>query len=44
MLEKFLQEIGLSEKEAAIYLHLLKVDSDSIANISKATNINRTTV
>ena len=44
MLEKFLQEIGLSEKEAAIYLYLLKVDSDSIANISKTTGINRTTV
>lgn len=44
MLEKFLQEIGLSEKEATIYLHLLKMDSDSIANISKATGVNRTTV
>ena len=44
MLEKFLQEIGLSEKEAAVYLYLLKVDSDNIANIAKATDINRTTV
>ena len=44
MLEKFLQEIGLSEKESTIYLHLLKVDSDSIANIAKTTNVNRTTV
>ena len=44
MLEKFLQEIGLSEKESVIYLHLLKVDSESIINISKATDINRTTV
>jgi len=44
MLEKFLQEIGLSEKEATIYLHLLKVDFDSIANIAKTTGINRTTV
>ncbi len=44
MLDTFLQEIGLSEKEAAIYLHLLKVDQDSVADIAKATNINRTTV
>lgn len=44
MLEKFLQEIGLSEKEAAIYLYLLKVDNGSIATIAKATDINRTTV
>ena len=44
MLEKFLQEIGLSEKEAAIYLYLLKVDSASVAGIAKATDINRTTV
>ncbi len=44
MLEKFLQEIGLSEKESVVYLHLLKVDSDSIINIAKATGVNRTTV
>lgn len=44
MLEKFLQEIGLSEKAAVIYLHLLKVDQDSVIDIAKATNINRTTV
>lgn len=44
MLDKFLQEIGLSEKEASIYLHLLKVDQDSVADIAKATKVNRTTV
>ena len=44
MLEKFLQEIGLSEKESIVYIHLLKVDSQSIADIAKATDINRTTV
>lgn len=44
MLEKFLQEIGLSEKESLIYIHLLKVDQASIADIAKDTKINRTTV
>lgn len=44
MIEEFLQKIGFSEKESAIYIHLLKMDQDSIANIAKATTINRTTV
>lgn len=44
MLEKYLQEIGLSEKESQIYLALLEVDSESIQDISKKTGINRTTV
>lgn len=44
MLEKYLQEIGLSEKESQIYLALLQVDSESIQDISKKTGINRTTV
>lgn len=44
MLEKYLQEIGLSEKEAQIYLSLLQTDSESIQEISKNTTINRTTV
>lgn len=44
MLEKYLQEIGLNEKEAALYLALLQVDNDSVANISKKTKINRSTV
>jgi sugar-specific transcriptional regulator TrmB len=44
MFEQFLQEIGLSEKEAKVYLALLQVDSDSIPNIAKKTDINRTTV
>lgn len=44
MFEKYLQEIGLSEKEAQIYLALLQVDKDSIQDIAKKTNINRTTV
>jgi sugar-specific transcriptional regulator TrmB len=44
MLEKYLQEIGLSEKEAQVYLALLQVDSESIQDIAKNTGINRTTV
>ena len=44
MLEKYLQEIGLNEKEAAIYLALLSVDNDSVANIAKKTKIKRPTV
>lgn len=44
MFEKYLEEIGLSEKEAQVYLALLQVDSDSIQDIAKKTGINRTTV
>lgn len=44
MFENYLEEIGLSEKEAQIYLALLQVDSDSIQDIAKRTGINRTTV
>lgn len=44
MLEKYLQEIGLSEKEAQIYLALLQVDNDSIQGLSNRTKINRTTL
>lgn len=44
MLEKYLQEIGLNEKEAAIYLALLQTDSASVIDISKNTGVNRSTV
>jgi sugar-specific transcriptional regulator TrmB len=44
MLEKYLEEIGLSEKESQIYLALLQVDSESIQDLAKRTEINRTTV
>lgn len=44
MLEKYLQEIGLNEKEAAIYLALLQVDAASVIDIAKKTSINRSTV
>ena len=44
MLEKYLQEIGLNEKEAVIYLALLKVDHASVIDVAKETKINRSTV
>jgi sugar-specific transcriptional regulator TrmB len=43
-IKKFLQDIGLSEKEAAVYLSLLSVDSASVIELSKSTDINRTTL
>jgi len=44
MLEQYLQEIGLSDKEAAIYLALLQVDNASVSDLADKTTINRTTV
>lgn len=43
-MKDFLEKIGFSEKEASIYLYLLKVDNDNVADIAKHTDINRTTV
>src|SRR3989344_2047767 len=44
MLEKYLQDLGLSDKEALIYLALLQVDSTTALDLSKKTKINRSTV
>jgi sugar-specific transcriptional regulator TrmB len=44
MLEKYLEEIGLSDKEAAVYLALLQVENAAISAIAEKTKINRTTV
>ena len=44
MFEKYLQEIGLGEKEAQVYIALLSVDNDSVVDLSKKTKINRTTI
>ncbi len=44
MLEKYLQDLGLSDKEAAIYLALLQVDGATALDLSKKTKINRSTV
>lgn len=44
MLEKFLEEIGLSDKEAKVYLALIEVDDDSVLSLARRTGINRTTI
>ncbi len=44
ILEKYLQEIGLSDKEATVYLALLAVDHASVLDLAKKTKINRTTI
>jgi sugar-specific transcriptional regulator TrmB len=44
MIQDFLKEIGFSDKEAEIYLALIKVDSDTILDLSKKTKIGRTTI
>ncbi len=43
MLEKYLQDIGLSEKESVIYISLLAVDNSSVLDLSKKTKLNRST-
>ncbi|MFA6552554.1 MAG: helix-turn-helix domain-containing protein [Candidatus Paceibacterota bacterium] len=44
MFEKYLQEIGLNDKEAAVYLSLLQVENASVIELSSKTKINRSTV
>jgi sugar-specific transcriptional regulator TrmB len=44
MLEKYLQDIGFSDKEATVYLALLQVDSSSVLDLAKRTKIKRPTV
>lgn len=44
MFERFLQDLGLSEKEAALYLSLLAVDYASVSDLSYKTKIKRPTV
>lgn len=44
MFEKYLQELGLSDKEAKVYLALLPVDNDSVVDLAKKTRVNRTTI
>jgi len=43
MLEKILEKIGLSEKEAKVYLATLELGQDSVQNISKKAGVNRPT-
>src|SRR3990167_1228593 len=44
MLEKYLQDIGLSDKEATVYLTLLAVEHASVLDLAKKTKIKRPTV
>src|SRR3989344_6596845 len=44
MLEKYLQDIGLSDKEATAYLTLLAVENASVLDLAKKTGIKRPTV
>ena len=43
MIEKYLEEIGLSKKESAIYTSLLSFDKASVLDISKKANVKRPT-
>lgn len=44
MLEKYLQEIGLTDKEASVYLALLAADNSSVVELAGKTEIKRPTV
>lgn len=44
MIEQFLHNIGLSEKETAVYLTLLRGGNMNAADIAEHTNVKRTTV
>lgn len=44
MLDKYLEDAGLSDKEAKIYLHLIQVEIASIADVAEKTKIKRPTV
>ncbi len=44
MIEKFLEDIGLSEKESRVYLELLRADNSSVLDLAKQTDILRTTI
>lgn len=44
MLEKYLEEIGLSDKEATLYLALLRYDAVTPSELAKQTGLKRSTV
>ena len=44
MLEKYLEELGLSDKEAVVYLALLQFDNAAPWQIAEKTKLNRSTV
>lgn len=43
MLEKYLQDLGLNEREASVYVALLQVDTASVIALAQKTKINRST-
>ena len=43
MYEKELQDLGLSEKEAKVYLTALEMGAETAQNIAKKANVNRAT-
>lgn len=44
MINKFLQNVGLTDKEIILYLELLRGEKSSVLDLSKKTNILRTSV
>ena len=44
MLQQYLQNLGLSEKEASVYIALLQVDNTSASELAQKTDIKRPTV
>ncbi len=44
MLEKYLEDAGLSDKEVAIYLYLVQVEKASVVDLAEKTKIKRPTV
>lgn len=44
MFNKYLQDLGLSDKEAEIYVALLQVENSSVLDLAKKTKIKRPTV
>ncbi|MFA6476377.1 MAG: helix-turn-helix domain-containing protein [Candidatus Paceibacterota bacterium] len=44
MFEKYLEQIGLSNKEAEVYVALLQYDSASVVELANKTKVNRTTI
>ncbi len=44
MIEKYLEDAGLSDKEAKVYLSLITVDRDTVVGLANKTKIKRPTV
>ena len=44
MIDKYLEDAGLSDKEATIYLHLIQVEKASVMELCQKTKIKRPTV